>query len=84
MKLPLIDLQTLIAECIDDCNRSRQNTTRKSYNTAVDDRDVDDLLAQARERLGVDVMPRAASGEYAPPAKRSNGITSPVLEEHRG
>ncbi|MEO5560716.1 MAG: hypothetical protein ABIO49_12460 [Dokdonella sp.] len=69
MKLPPIDLQTLIAECIDDYNRSRQNTASKAFNVAGDDRDVADLLAQARERLGVDVMPRAGSGDYAPNPK---------------
>ena len=69
VKLPPIDLQALIAECIDDYNRSRQNTALTSFNAAADDRDVDDLLAQARERLGVDAMPRAASGEYTPNPK---------------
>ncbi|MEO6689428.1 MAG: hypothetical protein ABIS07_05385 [Dokdonella sp.] len=69
VKLPPIDLQVLLAECIDDYNRSRQNTVPKTLTAAADDRDLDELLAMARTSLGVDVMPRSASGDYAPNPK---------------
>lgn len=69
VKLPPIDVKVLIAECIDDFNRSRQNTGLRAVISTNDDRDLDDLLAQARARLGVDGMLKGKVGDYAPNPK---------------
>lgn len=51
--LPRIDIAALMLECLDDYSRSRGRAAL-AESAAADTRDVEDLLAQARARLGVD------------------------------
>jgi hypothetical protein len=66
--LPRIDIAALMAECLDDYRRSRGNAALAA--TAADDtRDVEELLAQARARLGVDGGLMKAGSGHAPNPK---------------
>ena len=67
--LPHIDFKALIAECLDDYARSRGNAALAGA-AATDTRDLDDLLAEARARLGLDGVQTQGTGSgYAPNPK---------------
>lgn len=66
--LPRIDVVALMTECLDDYRRSRGKAALAEA-AAADTRDVEDLLAQARARLGVDSVVTGSGPGYAPNPK---------------
>lgn len=65
--VPSIDFKLLLTECLDDLRRSRPNNAVRNLSATEDAMPVgmDELLARARARLGLDGVLMAGAGDYA-------------------
>lgn len=69
--LPKINLGALFEECLDDYRRSRPHATAPTLMAAAatEPAELEDLVAQARVRLGLDGLRTSGTGDYAPNPK---------------
>jgi hypothetical protein len=68
--LPTVDINALIAECLDDYQRSRpKGRSTLTLDATAGEADVDELLGRARTTLGLGGPRRASANDYVPNPK---------------